>query len=109
MKIKKGDTVKVISGANIGKEGTVLKVYPKTDKVIVEGVNKIKKHAKPTQTNPDGGILEYEAPFHASNVMIVEKKQGPTRVGYKTITETVKKKEVTRKVRYSKKSGEVLD
>jgi len=109
MKIKKGDTVKVISGANLGKEGTVLKAYPKTNKVIVEGVNKIKKHAKPTQSNPDGGILEYEAPFDASNVMIVEKKTGVTRVGYKTITETVKRKEVTRKVRYSKKSGEVLD
>lgn len=109
MKIKKGDTVKVISGANLGKEGTVLKAYPKANKVIVEGVNKIKKHAKPTQSNPDGGILEYEAPFDASNVMIVEKKTGTTRVGYKTITETVKRKEVTRKVRYSKKSGEVLD
>lgn len=109
MKIKKGDTVKVISGANLGKEGTVLKVYPKTNKVIVEGVHIIKKHAKPTQANPDGGILEYEAPINASNVMLVEKKQGATRVGYKTITETIKKKEVTRKVRYSKKTGEILD
>jgi large subunit ribosomal protein L24 len=109
MKIKKGDTVKVISGANLGKEGKVLKVYPKTNKVIVEGVNIIKKHAKPTQSNPDGGILEYEAPFNISNIMISEKKTGVTRVGYKTITETVKKKEVTKKVRYSKKSGEVLD
>jgi large subunit ribosomal protein L24 len=109
MKIKKGDTVKVIAGANKGKEGTVLKVFPKTNRVIVEGVNIIKKHAKPTQTNPDGGILEYEAPIHVSNVMIVDKKSGPTRVGFKTITETVKRKEVTRKVRYSKKSGEILD
>lgn len=109
MKIKKGDTVKVISGKNLGKEGKVLKVYPKLDKVIVEGVNIIKKHAKPTQSNPDGGILEYEAPFHVSNVMIVEKKTGVTRVGYKTITEIVKKEEKTRKVRYSKKTGEVLD
>lgn len=109
MKIKKGDTVQVISGANRGKEGTVLKAYPRTNKVIVEGVNVIKKHAKPTQANPDGGILEYEAPIHASNVMITEKKTGTTRVGYKTVTETVKKEEVTKKVRYSKKSGEVLD
>ena len=109
MKIKKGDTVKIIAGANKGKEGTVLKVFPKTNRVIVEGVNIIKKHAKPTQTNPDGGILEYEAPIHVSNVMIVDKKSGPTRVGFKTITETVKRKEVTRKVRYSKKSGEILD
>ncbi|AIO18122.1 50S ribosomal protein L24 [Candidatus Izimaplasma bacterium HR1] len=109
MKIKKGDTVKVISGASLGKEGKVLKVYPKTNKVIVEGVNIIKKHAKPTQSNPDGGILEYEAPFNASNVMFSEKKTGTTRVGFKTITETVKKQEVVKKVRYSKKSGEVLD
>jgi large subunit ribosomal protein L24 len=109
MKIKKGDTVKVISGKNLGKEGKVLKVYPKTNKLIVEGVNIIKKHAKPTQANPDGGIQEFEAPMNASNVMIFEKKTGTTRVGYKVVTETVKKKEVTRKVRYSKKSGEVLD
>lgn len=109
MKIKKGDTVKVISGSNLGKEGAVLKVYPKTNKVIIEGVNIIKKHAKPTQSHPDGGILEYEAPINASNCMIVEKKTGTTRIGYKTITETVKKEEKTRKVRYSKKSGEVLD
>ncbi|MCF7925196.1 MAG: 50S ribosomal protein L24 [Candidatus Izimaplasma sp.] len=109
MKIKKGDTVKVISGANLNREGKVLKVFPKTNKVIIEGVHIIKKHAKPTQNNPEGGIMEYEAPIHASNVMIVDGKNGPTRVGYKTITETVKKKQVTRKVRYSKKSGEVLD
>jgi large subunit ribosomal protein L24 len=109
MNIKKGDTVKVISGKNLGKEGKVLKTFPKTDKVIVEGVNIVKKHAKPTQTNPDGGIVEFEAPFHVSNVMISEKKTGVTRVGYKTVTETVKKKQVTKKVRYSKKSGEVLD
>ena len=109
MKIKKGDTVKVISGSNIGKEGTVLKVYPKTNKVIVEGVNKIKKHAKPSQSNPDGGIMEYEAPINASNVMITEKKTGTTRIGYKTVTVTEKRHEVTKKVRYSKKTGEVLD
>jgi len=109
MKIKKGDTVKVISGKNLGKEGKVLKVYPKLNKVIVEGVNIIKKHAKPTQNNPDGGIMEYEAPIQVSNVMFTEKKTGTTRIGYKVITETVKKKEVTRKVRYSKKSDEVLD
>lgn len=106
MKIKKNDTVKVISGANLGKEGKVLKVFPKTNRVIVEGVNVIKKHAKPTQSHPDGGILEYEAPINASNVMIVEKKSGATRVGYKFVTDKSGKEE---KVRYSKKSGEVLD
>jgi len=76
MKIKKGDTVKVISGKNLGKTGKVLKVFTKTNKVIVEGVNIIKKHAKPTQNNPDGGIMEYEAPIHVSNVMFFEKKTG---------------------------------
>ncbi len=108
MKIKKGDKVRVISGEDRGKEGNVLRTYPKQDRVLVEGVNIIKKHEKPTQANPDGGILEYEAPIHASNVMIVDKK-GVTRVGYKTVTDADKKKESTRKVRVSKKTGEVLD
>ncbi len=109
MKIKKGDKVRVISGEARGKEGTVLKTFPKTDRVLIEGVNVVKKHAKPTQANPDGGIIEFEAPIHASNVMLVDKKGNPTRVGHKTVTETVKKKTVTRKVRVAKKTGEVLD
>ncbi len=108
MKIKKGDKVRVISGEDRGKEGNVIKTYPKTDRVLIEGINIVKKHQKPTQANPDGGILEFEAPIHASNVMIVDKK-GTTRVGYKTIKETDKKQEITRKVRVSKKTGEVLD
>ncbi len=108
MKILKSDKVRVISGANRGKEGTVLKVFPKTQRVIVEGVNIIKKHTKPSQSNPDGGILEYESPIHISNVMVLDGKD-TTRVGYKEITETIRKKEVTRKVRYAKKTGEVLD
>ncbi len=108
MKIKKGDKVIVISGEGKGKEGKVLKMYPKTSRVLVEGVNIIKKHTKPTQANPDGGILEFEAPIHLSNVMISDKK-GRTRVGFKTVTETEKKKDVTRKVRVAKKTGTVLD
>ena len=108
MKIRKGDKVRVMRGEDRGKEGTVLKVYPKTKRVLVEGVNVIKKHAKPSQANPDGGILEYEAPINASNVMLIAKKE-PTRVGYKTVTETDKKKSVTKKVRVAKKTGEVLD
>ncbi len=108
MKIKKGDKVRVISGEDRGKEGNVIKTYPKTDRVLIEGINIVKKHQKPTQANPDGGILEFEAPIHASNVMIVDKK-GTTRVGFKTIKETDKKQEITRKVRVSKKTGEVLD
>jgi large subunit ribosomal protein L24 len=108
MKILKGDKVRVISGANRGKEGTVLKTFPKDDTLIVEGVNTIKKHTKPSQANPDGGILEFEAPIHASNVMYLDGKE-TTRIGFKEITDTVKKEKVTRKVRFAKKSGEVLD
>jgi len=108
MKIKKGDKVRVMAGEARGKEGTVMRVYPKQDRVLVEGVNIVKRHAKPDQANPDGGIMEYEAPIHASNVMLVDKKNA-TRVGYKTVTETSKKQSTTRKVRYSKKSGDVLD
>ncbi|MFP4077634.1 MAG: 50S ribosomal protein L24 [Candidatus Izemoplasmataceae bacterium] len=108
MRVIKGDKVRVISGEDRGKEGTVLRTQPKTNRVLVEGVNIVKKHAKPTQANPEGGILEYEAPIDASNVMLVDGKD-VTRIGYKTITETKKKEEVTRKVRVSKKTGEVLD
>ncbi len=108
MKIKKGDTVRVIAGEDKGKEGNVIKTYPRQNRVLVEDINVIKRHAKPDQANPDGGILEYEAPIDASNVLLVDKKT-PTRVGYKTVTEKSKNQETTRKVRFSKKTGEVLD
>lgn len=108
MKILKGDKVRVISGKNRGKEGTVLKTFPKNETLIVEGINKVKKHTKPSQANPDGGIVEFEAPMQASNVMLLDGKV-TTRIGYKEITETVNKVKVTRKVRFAKKSGEVLD
>ncbi len=75
-----------------------------------EGLSKIKKHLKPSQANPDGGIVEIDKPIDASNVMYLDpKEKKPTRIGYKFVTETVKKKEVTKKVRYAKKSGKVLD
>ena len=74
MKIKKGDKVQVITGAYKGTIGEVTKVFPKEDKVIVEGVNLVKKHLKPTQVNPDGGIIEKEAPIHVSNVMAYDSK-----------------------------------
>ena len=70
MKIKKGDTVKVIAGKDLGTEGKVLSVDVKNHKVLVEGVNKITKHAKPSQANPNGGIVEKEAPIDISNVML---------------------------------------
>ena len=102
MHVKKGDKVVVISGKDKGKEGTILEAYPKKELVLVEGVNYVKKHAQPSQDNPQGGILTIEAPVHVSNVMPVDPKSGqPTRVGYEV--------KDGKKVRIAKKSGEALD
>ena len=101
MHIKKGDNVKVIAGKDKGKEGKVVATEPKKGRVVVEGVNVIKKHQKPTQLNTEGGILETEAAIHVSNVLlIVPQPTGPTRVGYKTVD--------GKKVRIAKKSGEEI-
>lgn len=82
MKVLKNDTVVVIAGNDKGKKGKVLKVFPKRERIIVEGVNFIKRHTRPTQKNPKGGIVEKEAPIHASNVMVVcPKCNQTTRVG----------------------------
>jgi large subunit ribosomal protein L24 len=80
MKIKKGDLVQVMTGKNRGKQGKVVKVLPETNRVIVEGVNILKKHERPTANNQQGGITEKEHPIHASNVMYVENGK-PTRLG----------------------------
>jgi large subunit ribosomal protein L24 len=102
MHVKKGDKVMVISGKDKGKQGVVLASYPKKDRVLVEGINVVKKHSKPSQVNPQGGILSKEAPIHVSNVMPLDPKSGePTRVGYKVVD--------NKKVRVAKKSGETLD
>ena len=99
---KKGDKVQVISGKDKGKQGVILAAFPKKNRVIVEGVNIVKKHAKPSQANPQGGIIEKEAPIHVSKVMPLDPKTGePTRIGYKIVD--------GKKVRYAKKSGEILD
>jgi len=101
MHLKTGDKVVVISGKDKGKEGVVLAVKAAKNKVVVEGVNVVKKHIRPSQMNQDGGIVEFEAPIHASNVMIADPKTGkPTRVGVKFVD--------GKKVRFAKKSGEVL-
>ena len=99
-KIKKGDTVKVIAGKDVGAEGKVLAVDAKASKVLVEGVNVVKKHTKPSVANQDGGIVEKEAYIDASNVMYLHKGQ-PTRIGFKI--------ENDKKVRIAKKTGEVID
>ena len=102
MFIKKGDTVKVIAGDSKGKTGKVLKVIVKESRVIVEGVNVVSKHTKPSNTNKDGGIIKKEAPIHISNVQIVDPKTNVTsKVGYKEVD--------GKKVRFAKKSGNVLD
>jgi large subunit ribosomal protein L24 len=102
MHVKKGDKVMVISGKDKGKQGVVLASFPKKDRVLVEGINVVKKHFKPSQVNPQGGILSHEAPIHLSNVMPLDPKSGePTRVGYKVVD--------NKKVRVAKKSGETLD
>jgi large subunit ribosomal protein L24 len=78
--VRKGDRVKVIRGVYKGQEGTVLRVAPKENRVVIEGINKRKRHMKPTQENPEGGIVTFEAPIHASNVMLLDPSTGePTR------------------------------
>jgi large subunit ribosomal protein L24 len=79
--VRRGDRVKVIRGNFAGTEGTVLRVVPKTNRVVVEGVNLRKRHTRPSQANPEGGIISFEAPIHASNVMLIDPTSGePTRV-----------------------------
>ena len=84
MKIKKGDTVQVTTGNDAGKTGRIIKVYLDKDRVVVEGVNIVKKHARPTQDNPQGGIIEKESSIHISNIMLVVGGK-PTRVGFKSL------------------------
>ncbi|MGO0058757.1 50S ribosomal protein L24 [Brevibacillus fluminis] len=103
MHVKKGDTIIVISGKDKGKKGRVLAAYPKKDRVLVEGVNLIKKHTRPSQSNPQGGIVTQEAPIHVSNVAHIDPKSGTaTRIGYKVLDNG-------QKVRVAKKSGETID
>lgn len=102
MHVKKGDKVMVISGKDKGKTGVILAAFPKQERVLVEGVNIVKKHSKPSQVNPQGGIISQEAPVHVSNVMPIDPKSGnPTRIGFTTVD--------GKKVRVAKKSGQVLD
>lgn len=99
--VKKGDRVQVIAGNDKGTTGEVLQVFPAKNRAIVENVNMVKKHQKPTQDNP-GGITEMEAPIHLSNLMLLDPKTGePTRIGRKLVDGKL--------VRYSKKTGETFN
>jgi large subunit ribosomal protein L24 len=107
MKIRKNDMVVVIAGNARGKTGKVLKVYPERERVIIEGVNLIKRHSRPNQRNPQGGIVQREAPVHVSNVQLIDPKTGKgTRVGTKiTADETTGKKH---RMRLSRTTGETF-
>ena len=101
--VKKDDTVIVITGKDKGKKGRVIAAYPRQNRVLIEGVNMVKKHTRPSQANPQGGIIEQEAAIHVSNVMHIDPKSGKvTRIGYKVLDNG-------KKVRIAKKSGEVID
>lgn len=102
LKIKKGDNVVVLTGRDKGKTGTVMKVMPKESRVVVQGVNVVKRHTRPA-AGQQGGIVEKESTIHVSNVSLVDPKTNkPTRVGFKTV-------DGGRKVRVARRSGEVLD
>ena len=103
MRIKKGDLVRVVSGNDNGREGKVLKVFPEKDRVIVEKINMIKRHQRPSPITQQVGIEEKEAPIHASNVMLVcPNTKKPTRIGKETLSDGSR-------ARVSKKSGEMLN
>ena len=100
-KIKKGDQVMVLAGKDKGRQGAVLKVMPKDERVLVEGLNMVQRHTRPTQFDPQGGIKNKEASIHLSNVAVVDSKGKPTRVGFKI--------EGDKKVRIAKTTGEVIN
>ena len=101
--VKKDDNVIVITGKDKGKKGRIIAAYPRENRVLVEGVNMVKRHTRPNQANPQGGIIEREAPIHVSNVMHVDPKSGkPTRIGYKVLDNG-------EKIRIAKKSGQEID
>ncbi len=102
LKLRKGDKVIVVAGKNKGNTGEIIKVYPNKSRVMVRGVNIVKRHTKPTQNNA-GGIVEKEGTIHISNIAYLDEKENkPSRLGFKVL-------EDGRKVRVSKKSGEVID
>jgi len=99
-KIRKGDRVVVLTGKDKGRQGSVLKVLPKESRVVVEGLNMVQRHTRPSQGDPQGGIKNKEAPLHVSNVALVDSKGKATRVGFRM--------EGDKKVRFAKTTGEVI-
>jgi large subunit ribosomal protein L24 len=100
-KIKKGDRVVLLAGKDKGRQGTILRVSPKEQRVVVEGLNMVQRHTRPSQMDPQGGIKNKEAPLHVSNVAIVDSKGKATRVGFR--------EENGKKVRFAKTTGEVIN
>ena len=100
LRIKKGDSVKVVSGSYKGQTGRVLKLIKDKDRILVEGINKVKKHTKPSQDNPQGGIVEKELSIHLSNLMLLD-KNNPVKVGFKV-------SENGKKVRINKSNGKPI-
>jgi large subunit ribosomal protein L24 len=100
-KIRKGDRVVVLAGKDKGRQGSVLKVLPKESRVVVEGLNMVQRHTRPSQGDPQGGIKNKEAPLHVSNVAVVDSKGKPTRVGFRM--------DGDKKVRFAKTTGEVVN
>ena len=100
-KIKKGDRVVLLAGKDKGQQGQVLQVMPKDERLVVEGVNMVKRHTKPSQGDPQGGVKSMEASVHVSNVAIVDSQGRPTRVGFRI--------EGDKKVRFAKTTGEVIN
>ena len=100
-KIKKGDRVVVLTGKDKGRQGAVSKVFPKESRVLVDGLNLVQRHTRPSQGDPQGGIKSKEAPLHVSNVAVVDSKGKPTRVGFRL--------DGDKKVRFAKTTGEVIN
>jgi len=100
-KIRKGDRVVVLAGRDKGRQGQVLKVFPKDERVVVEGLNIVHRHTRPSQGDPQGGIKNKEAPLHVSNVAVVDSNGKATRVGFRV--------EGEKKVRFAKTTGEVIN
>ncbi|WP_394760952.1 50S ribosomal protein L24 [Phenylobacterium sp.] len=100
-KIKKGDRVVVLTGKDKGRQGAVSKVFPKESRVLVDGLNMVQRHTRPSQGDPQGGIKSKEAPLHVSNVAVVDSKGKPTRVGFRL--------DGDKKVRFAKTTGEVIN